>query len=333
MPRTLFVILLGAMTLGIIPLHADSPCTPYNIGVEWLYWLSKEQGLIAGSLVDDFPDPTLKIVDVNTIDPGFVYSSGVRAYAGYIVPSKLWEIELIYTYMPIHSIAADVRAAGLVSDTYRQVISPNLSGFPALGALLDSPLSSLFTKWNGDLSYLDVDLSRVLHFGRGFNLQPHIGFRAAWMKQNFLIQGTLIVPSSINAVTFFIFNDIEKFRGLGIEGGLWLNWDVFCGFSLVGHIGGSILSSRIHLTQEIEGLLGEGGPTVFDAHLTFRNPDDAIPTFDCFVGLQYIRPLCGRLVIAYIGWEQHTFFNINHLSVWGGNFSTQGLNLGLDICF
>ncbi|MBS0622297.1 MAG: hypothetical protein JSR80_05005 [Verrucomicrobia bacterium] len=64
-----------------------------------------------------------------------------------------------------------------------------------------------------------------------------------------------------------------------------------------------------------------------------NDSDRVIPTVDSFLGLQYARPCCRKCITAYAGWEQHTFFSFNHLTSLGGNFSTQGLSLGIDVGF
>lgn len=305
----------------------------FTIGADWLYWTARQEGLTAGSFVDDFPDPTLKNVRVHTLDPGFEYESGFRVNAGYQFPCSCWEVGVNYTYLPIKSTSVSAIAGGMISDTHRQFIPINTADFPITQILVSADfLTSLLADWSGNLSYIDADLARTLQFGRSFHLSPHVGFRALWMKQRYFIEGDLEVPS-LNNSTFLVFNSTQQLNAYGIESGLWAGWDLGWGISILGHFGGSILSSDFDVHQKIDGLLGSDGPVVLDGQLHSNNLQDMNPTLDFFLGIEYCFPICCTLITLNAGWEQHTFFNFNQFAALGGNFCTEGLTLGLNVDF
>lgn len=124
----------------------------------------------------------------------------------------------------------------------------------------------------------------------------------------------------------------EKFQVVGIEGGLFGDWIFESGCSAVGHIGGLILYSKLHLILKEDRFLGENGAYVF--HIDGGSKTHtSTPTLDYFIGLQYDATIWEIAIKVHVGWEQHVFFNLNQLALTSGNFSTQELNLGLDIGF
>ena len=98
----------------------------------------------------------------------------------------------------------------------------------------------------------------------------------------------------------------QRFHGYGVEGGLWSEWDIGAGFSLLWHVGRSILYSRFKILRETKGFLTEETDLVFrikGKHKVLTG----IPTLDYFVGLQYVTLLFGAAFAIHAGWEQHIF--------------------------
>jgi len=340
--------IFGILLLSVeIPLLADDCCLPdcceyscrsgrFNVGAEWLYWKVKEDNLRAGVLVDDFPDPVLKRANASVIQPKFKFNNGFRGNIGYEHFCDQWGLNAIYTYVPLRSNSdfREVIPVALQTQTHRQFIVPNINEFPSFQAFGSSQgvtaFTSLFTKWNGNLSYVDIDLSRKLTFN-SFNLRPHIGFRAAWMNQHLLMKGGLPQPSTNNS-TFGSLKYTEKLNGYGVEGGFWADWRFGCRFSIVGHVGGSILYSCFRTDILSESSLGEDGAVVFIIKSGLKDTT-AIPSMDYFAGLKYERSLRRFLVSVHAGWEQRIFFNMNEMAISSGNLSLQGLTVGADVSF
>lgn len=308
----------------------------FNISAEWLSWKVRQDGLRAATFINDFPSPTLKIAKSSNIQPKFKRNDGLRASFGYDFFCDLWELKAIYTYVPLQSKPDFKKAIPLneQTDTHRQYILPNVNSFPSFQAFSAgeglTAFTSLLAKWHGHLSYVDIDLARKLTFNR-FQFKPHIGFRTAWMKQHLSMKGGLLQPSTNNS-NFGILRFEEKLNGFGIEGGAWANWQLGKGFSLVGHISGSILYSYFQVEIISESSIEENGPVVFIINAGGKEIT-AIPTMDYFIGLQH-ESLCGNFLIAMrFGWEQRLFFDMNQMSINGGNLSLQGLTLGANVRF
>ena len=309
----------------------------FNAGAEWLHWKVKQDNMRAGTFVDDFPDPILKEATGTMIEPKFKYNGGVRGYIGYETACSQWGINAIYTYIPLHSKSAFKKTIPFEEQTrtHRQFIIPNTPGFPLFEAFEGeggiAALSSLSTKWHGNLSYVDIDLSRNLTFCDSFHLRPHVGFRYAWMTQHLLMQAGFILVSTNNS-TFGNLKYKQKFHGYGIEGGIWADWNLGYGFSIVGHVGGSVLYSHINLKILSESFIKKKGDPVFIIRSGSKNIY-AIPTIDYFAGLKYEKAFKRLSISAHVGWEQRVFLNINQIAFASGYLSLQGLTLGGDISF
>ncbi len=315
----------------------ESTCceSRFNVGAEWLYMSVRQDNLRAGTFIDDFPDPVLKKAFPTGIQPGFEYTSGFRVNAGYQLPCECWELNALYTYLPIESKSDFAQVLIAPTSTHKQYIIPNTNSFPFFQAFGNSigqvVFNSLSTKWYGNLSYVDIDLARTLTFGDCLSLRPHLGFRGAWVKQTLIMGGDLQMPSTNNS-TFGRFTLTEKFTGYGAEGGIWTDWKLGCGFSVLGHFGGSILYSTFKLPEFSESSLGEGLPPVFVIEGT-ATEHTATPTVEYSVALQYAITLCDFQIKAHIGWEQRLFFYFNQFALGSGNFSMQGMTLGLEVGF
>lgn len=327
-------ILLGA-TLGVfastaLTANCYSPCLPsscewsacdgrFTLGADYLYWQTEQDGLPSietGFVSQEEPFIFSHLKDK---DPSFKYESGFRVYAGYALPCDQWELGAVYTYIPgkasvSHSIIAGEQA-------------------------IDSLYTEFQGKWSSTFSYLDIDLARTLKFGECFALRPHMGFRAMWGDQKWHDHNILQEPlfnvdvEVVNTVPEF---DKQKYEGYGVEGGLWAEWNVFCNFSVIGHFGGSVLYTKnSYHTHLIYGLLQQDGQLgIFNEYFTKKSSWSATPSLDYFLGLRYADCFCDWDFSAHIGWESHVWFDLGNVTLLDeGNFTTQGLTVGLDVSF
>ena len=194
----------------------------------------------------------------------------------------------------------------------------------------DSTEGVLSSRWRCDVSCLDIDLSRRTSFGSIIHLQPHIGFRAGWMKQSLsLMADVSSTTSTFNLNTKFR----EKFTGYGMEGGLWIEFCPCFGLSLIGHIGGSLLYSEILLNRSFSHhntSNSAGSPTGTDTEDQLHL---GTPTVDYFVGLQYTFRFSKISLSTIVAWEQHVIYQINKFAASKENLTLGGLTLGFNIGF
>lgn len=321
----------------------------FNVGADWLYWKTEQDNMLVGTIVDGnfFDQINALEFDAHNKRPNWKYDNGFRVWAGYQLPCDCWDVGISYTYLPASSnivsfhtpdVIANIGGAG---DEIFTLFSTNLSDFNLIKGF-NGVNGNLFTdfhaKWNSTLNYIDVDVARTICLCECFKFRPHVGFRAAWMDQKLRARGTYPDLEGSELQTFFEEVALlkQKFRGYGIEGGLWGEWDVGCGLSLIGHFGGSVLYSKFTVEQNFAlfTLLGENQEENLrfdiDLHDSFWT---ATPTVDYFLGLNYANCFCDMIFNIHAGWEQHVFFDMNRLSFNGGNLSTQGLTVGVDVGF
>ena len=152
-----------------------------------------------------------------------------------------------------------------------------------------------------------------------------------WLSQHLSVDGSGVDNNDFESDFQLSLN--EKMFGIGIEGGIWADWHIWGGCSLIGHAGGSIMCSNFRNKAQM--------------NLITNDPDNApeglihykdhvltgTPSLDYFLGLQYCTCLWSSVVNVRIGWEEHVFFDVNQMSVNGGNLTLQGLTLGAAVAF
>ena len=347
-------------------------------GAEWLYWKTTQDNMALGRL-DTFaaaaanPDETAPDAVTNLVgagitsvqqEPKYNYTNGFRVNIGYELPADKWDTRVTYTYMPTNahysSIAIGpqtVAATPVLGDDYvaqsgftrnNDLLPPDL--IPNQGAAGDplfADTQAYSAKWNGAFNNIDFDLGRTVAFSECFKLRPHIGFRAAWFDQNLKFKDTYsfkddaVANATMNTTVTNAYSAKEKFTGYGVETGLFSEWNLGYGLTLVGHLGGSILYSEFKVKAEQSSVqvintipAAAGTVSTFTGTFEFKDTiHTGTPTVDYFVGLKYSDTTCDMMYSAIIGWEEHIIFNANRLNTVAGNLSTQGLTLGLQLDF
>lgn len=332
--------LLGLALCGFSAPAAARDCCAYDpcewsccdgrfiVGADWLYW-KQEQSNMDIALIENLETGVLSTSDSRFIHPKHEFNNGFRVYAGYAFPNNGWDLTVSYFNLPNHS------KRRLETELATESIFFNFLQFP-VSLPPNVGFSSLRTKWDSNLQNIDVDIARTITFGECFSLRPHIGCRATWMNQKYHFFADFIPDILVPVGSDVLAGRIkEKFEGVGVEGGLWAAWDFGCGFSLVGHVGGSLLYTRFHTHEHSTAFTvvpGGTDVTFFEGH-NHRHFFLGTPSMDYFVGFRYASDFCDTELSAYVGWEQHVFFDVNQLALNSGNLYTQGLTLGVGVAF
>jgi hypothetical protein len=325
----------------------------FKVGADWLYWQVSEDNFEAASILrwdgDDEHPKHFRPVGSNP-----KWNSGYRVNLGYEF-CDCWDLEAIYTNLPNRNRSRHHSLESSDADNYI-VLSDQ---FDFEDFIIPGYFRSFQTRSHNDLSWIDLDMSRAVCFGECFTVRPHVGFRALWIENKFKMHGEFPdVSSGANLEPnnpFFFAHLKHELTGYGVEGGLWTNWELGCGLSVVGHFGGSILYTRHRIHQHAadsflviptgavtrtETTEGEVEGTTQEESIVAVNPVSGshtqffgVPTMDYFLGLQYESTFCDFILIGRVGWEQHIFFDVNRLSRHRGNLSAQGLTLGLEAAF
>ena len=308
----------------------------FTVGADWLYWKTQSDFNV-GSVIsyEQAPnDPYTEVAYSDTKRLDFQYDSGFRVYAGYELPCDCWDIGVSYVYLPSTSKKYNFVSASPF-DEFGDEFATSLTDLQEISfgeRDEDVFFDDFAAKWDSNINWIDVDLGRTICLGECFKLRPHAGFRAAWMDQSYRTVG-VVRSEGENEDTIYANKLKQKFNGYGIQGGIWGDWEIGCGFSFLGHFGGSLLASKYKITED-SLIIVEGSPDTFYPGQGRDSFWTATPTVDYFLGLRYADCFCDMIVSAHVGWEQHLFFNLNRLDGHcNGNLSTQGLTLGLDVGF
>jgi hypothetical protein len=311
----------------------------FKVGADWLYWQVNQDNLDVARIVRYNEETGEK--HCRPVSQNQKWNSGYRVNLGYEF-CDCWDLGLYYTDLPTRTSSRHHHLEG--SDTFYGIAE----GF-AFSEQLDLPgINSLHAKWRSELSWLDFDLSRAVCFGECLTIRPHIGFRVLWNNKKFHIHGTIANPITVGDQViedpYFAAHLKDDTTGYGTEGGVWGNWEMGCGLSVVGHVGGSILytqhkthqSSANAYYSQLSVVEGGGQQTTelsIDPVLCKHSHFFGVPTMDYFIGLKYESTFCDFILSTTIGWEQHIFFDINRISRNRGNLSAQGLTWNFEAAF
>lgn len=312
-----------------------------TFGADWIYWKVTEDRLRPYQVIETDSDVAANTFDAHlrSAHPRFKFTNGFKVNLGYEMPCDCWGVNINYTYLPSRASFRSFNGDGAATTQ----ILPNFTDFPVLATALTafgSP-TNIATKWDLTSNNIDVDIGRTLCFGECIKLRPHIGFRAAWFDQRLRFHTDTLLTNFDGSVIDSHLDSTwkESFKGYGVEGGLWGEWQIGYGLSFVGHFGGSILYSKIrtheHLFLSATTTAIPGGPAPVTAVSRSCGSDTiwtATPMMDYFVGIQYADCLCDMPFSAHLGWEQHVLFDVNRLAR-DGNLAAQGLTLGFEFGF
>lgn len=292
----------------------------FEIGGDWLYWKSHEEGLALGALAQPSGTPESTIINLPIVKPKSKEKSGYRAFVNYQTNNHKWKIEACFSHIP-----SSAKVTVLNDPAGGDFISIFADNFPLLAPVATVSFTNASSSWNQDINYFDFDLCRNFSICSEFEVSPHIGIRGFWLDQKYNIHLDAI-PSAI-----LVNSQLKgKIAGAGIEGGLAGEYKLGAGFSICGHIGGSLIFSKF-TNDGISQTVAPSGTTT----LTYSDKNDkGIPTIDSFLGIRYTNEIGENYPISFLaGWEQHFLFGTNQFSQVNGNLSLQGLTLGASIGF
>ena len=308
----------------------------FEIGADWLYWKANESGLELGY----FTKPSLNSSGAYDAKGYAVrlkekWTNGYRVYGSAALPCSEWEIGLSYAYLPSHSCLCGPR--GAEPQYFYRWYSNDLTRLIGI-----DNANHVEAKWDLKFSYGDLDFAQQICLNSHFSLKPHIGVRGLWINQTYNIHSrrmpTTTPPPPVNSDTTKGYLHLkDRTEGYGIEGGLWVNWQIVPNLSIIGQFGGAILYSRSNINSYSADDTIPFGKTEADRivqtiHLTDRlwQPN---PMLDYFIGVQYARDFCNFGFAVRAGWEQHVVFDTNYWFIGSGNLGLQGLTLGGNVSF
>lgn len=280
----------------------EDSCFPIRVEADYLLWQLR-QPYDYSSTITEGQDET----HTQYHDASFDYKSGARIGLFYDCLFPCLDVGVIWT-------------------TYYTSCEESLHANDNQHFSIDNDADQVRNKHQIHLNYVDLDFSSKFSPLCCFSLRPHAGVRALWLKFDDTTKFSGDIGSTTN--TLAIKRHIsDEDRGIGLEGGIWAEWKLGCGFSLVGHFGGSVLLYQdkyhekvIDITRDVSG--NELTNVLTTEKETVRSSQQ---TFDYFLGVQYDTCVCNRDIYVKVGWE-HIFLNYEY-------FQFQGLTAGLGVAF
>lgn len=286
--------------------YCNQNCSRFRIEGDYLYWQLRQPW--SSYSIERSVSEDVTINKDHTFQLG--YNSGFRL--GLYYDNLFCCLDLGVRWTSYH-----------VDETKSRSFSSNES--PSFS--FDGVLASLKDTFQVDLDYIDIDFSRSFSCASCFTIRPHIGVRL-WQldfKEKLRANGTYQSEADVSLAFRRTISDED--RGIGLEGGLWGEWQIGCGLSLVGHFGGSVLSYKDDYHRKTKIYATNSSDTVVFNDITIDKDDvqSSNQTFDYYLGLQYKTDLCGRDVSIKLGWE-HLHSNYEY-------FEFEGLTTGIAINF
>lgn len=276
---------------------------------DFLWWEAHENGL--DYLVKN-EEGTAFINSGKVTEPKFEWDPGFRVGLGYNMAHDGWDVYANWTRF--HTTTGDDRThrpvGGLLEPTF---LDPSFDDLPiTLGQLFNEARS----RWKLHLNQIDLTLGREFFVSRWLTLRPHLGLRAAWIRQKYTIHylGTLTesVPSldlPVGASTDNLVDMRNNYTGFGLLGGLNTQWGLGGGWSLYGDLDLSLLYGFFRVTHKEE----EDISHTAKMHIRNRFHLSRVVA-DLAAGLRWQRSFgCDDdlAILIQLGWEHHVYFGQN----------------------
>lgn len=304
--------------------NLNGGCDCYVTG-DLLYWKASETGLNYVIKAKSLDPATLGNGD--RVAPHFDWDLGFRVGIGWNTNHDNWD--LYFSWVRIHTAAHGHRHTGshslyslLADETY------------AIAAALES---SAFLKIH--LNNLNLELGREFYVGKKLSMRPHVGLENIWISQHYRTNynGHLNQPEAFNHLSFR-----NNFWGVGIRAGLETEWELKCGFSLIGDVAWSLLYGNFNLKRTTK-INEPAVPITAKSHLD-ETLTQACASMEFLLGIQWDYMFAhDQFHIGWrLGWEQHVYFDQNQMFTlinphksWNtnGNLTFQGMTTGLRLDF
>lgn len=224
----------------------------------------------------------------------FDWDWGFRLGLGCNLPHDGWDTLLQWTYWKTSaSKTIPVPATG--------ALFPRL-GHP--GVVFIQSATGLEGKWDLKLDFLDLENGRAFYVSRFFSLRPFAGLRSAWLNQHL---NTTYDGIGIGSAPALAVNQSNRYWGLGIRGGLDMQWGFSSNWSLFSNYSSSLLYNYFSVKHK-ETELGANGAEVeqFDV-VNFYHLGTSIT--DMQIGVRFDWSSCDECfhLGLDLGWEHHYF--------------------------
>lgn len=322
----------------------DSSCHNWEFNAEFLWLRATEDGLAVGEEMQyrlqevndeiEFDNSHYKL-DVK--NPKWKWDAGVRLGCTYKPPCQEWIVGAYWTQF-------DTKTHHQLNIKENRYWNDTMTG----SFFNVFPGGRVKSDWKLDLDSLDVILARDLQVANCLRVRPFAGLRAAWIKQKFHVSYHNNNVIEVEDVTSDYSRTHLKsdFSGIGLLGGLDLEWNLRCGFSIYGSAAGALLYGRFdnhsknHSSHEYVDSQDSDDVTAVNKYALRQNHrfSTCQVISDAAVGLRWKKEcICKHIDLTLqVGWENHIYFDQNRLETFAvywnpssnGNLCIQGFTFG-----
>ncbi|HSW70656.1 MAG TPA: Lpg1974 family pore-forming outer membrane protein [Gammaproteobacteria bacterium] len=264
------------------------------------------------------------------------WNPGMRLGVGFYLDHDAWNLDFNWTWLNItdYTHASVGTAGGVLIPLWLTGQGTPTGTAPATGVF--GPRAS--ANWHAKFNTIDMSLGKPYYVSRYFVVNPHFGFRAAWINQHFSVDyaGSSFGPFSSRTVH----HADNDFWGVGSRAGVDTNFLFGKGFRLFGNVAASMLFGKFEIEQNLTypTLLSQDG---FDLDYHFYQN---VPNFELIIGLGWGRYFgCKQYHVALdLAYEFHEWWDQLNLRrffsgsptytndvVSRGNLTMNGLSLKL----
>ncbi len=336
--------------------HGCSQEYGFYLTADFLWWRTENHGY---SFAFDQQDSLANIGKVQRINPK--WDPGFRVGLGWNSDYDGWDVLFNWTWMYNHAKTTRIRNDLTVAEITTQGYYPQ---WPITSTLLQNstnlPLLAsghfnfrqVDAKSNIHLNAIDFELGRSFYATRRFSLRPHWGVRGAFIDQKFsnVFSDPLINPVALARLLgtqpAFAFDGKNNWWGVGPRAGMFSEWHLCSGFSILGKAAGALMYGQTRVSSVTQTV-----PFLTDTYVVIRKAsehfDQLVPNLQMMLGLQW--GTCFNCDSMYFGmnvcWETNYWWNQFNLpasvdlfdaplpSIGNQPLTQEGLTINLELDF
>lgn len=272
---------------------------PIKDGYGWFihpdifYWNVRENGL--SYAIENEGSTT--IADHGDLkDPRFEWNLGFKFGVGYNFHHDRWDLFLNLTHIHVKGFSnADAVDGKVLFPIWTNAATQTGPGY----------VTRIRGNWRLHFGMVDLELGRQLQASTWLSLRPHIGLKAAEIRQKykFLYRGGTLFPVGEDELSMK-----NKFWGIGPRVGLDTLWGLGYGFSLYGNAAVSLLYGMFHVHEGESATIG-----IEDRLIVFHRFKLTRAITDLMLGIcwEYFFHRDRFRLVLEAGWDQHLFFGQN----------------------
>lgn len=277
---------------------------PYA-SAEFIWWIPRQDGTDFAQSGRALSSSAVPQRAGHTEGIDFDYEPGFKIGAGLTFRYDKWDLFANYTWLggSQHrgSIHQKTETEGVISEWF--ILTPS-------STVTVDTVTHAHARWKMNFNTLDTRLGRNCRVSKNVAIQPHIGFKAAWIDQDYDVDYALNGSVSPNIVAADLDFD-QSFTGFGIRAGMNSAWQCSDHWNVFGNLAFSELWCEFESSRK-DHQTPSGGTKFLSFH-TKHEFHALRPVVELALGLKYTYVFKNgkRRVDLQGAWEEQVWFNMN----------------------